>query len=137
MKLRISFIFLLYVPFVTFGQTTEGMPDINLGTVWFKGESIKLTKDAKATLDTFITQIRQNPKMSVQAIAFNKDFCDKCAVRSIKRAKAVLTYLSQHGVTDDRLTYTNRLQGELNKVDIVLTSLTMSNEPHPSTKRDR
>jgi hypothetical protein len=127
MILRLIFILAKCFPLGVFGQDTDYVPSINLETVWFKAESTKLTKNAKITLDSLITQIKSNPKIVVQAIAYNKDLCDKCGVRSWKRATAVLTYLSKHGISDNRLSFTNRLDGELNKVDLLLTSLTQSN----------
>lgn len=129
----LSFIFLL-LQLSTYGQNYDDTPDIQLGTVWFKGKSTKLTKDGKATLDSFIQQIQSNPSMHVQAISYNKDFCDKCGARSWKRANTVLTYLSKQGVPDNRLVFTNRLEGELNKVDLHLTSLFPSDTPAPIIK---
>jgi hypothetical protein len=117
------------------GQTTIS-PDneVQLGTVWFNNKSIKLTKEAKSALDTFIKQIQHNPTMQVKAVSFNKDLCDKCSNRSWKRATAILKYLSKHGVSEDRLVFTNRLEGELNKVDIFLTAST-GDLPHPGVKK--
>jgi len=123
MTRRILFILLLSLPFATFGQDNDRLSDIKLGTVWFKSKSANLTKVAKATLNTFIRQIQDHPTMHVQVISFNKDLCDRCGVRSLKRVKAVLTYLSKQGISYDRLLSSNRLEGELNKVDLVLTSL--------------
>jgi len=122
-----------YIP--SFGQNIiSPNDDVQLGTVWFNGKSIKLTKEAKAALDTFIKEIQNNPTMQVKAVSFNKDLCDKCSNRSWKRATAVLKYLSKHGVSEDRLGFTNRLEGELNKVDIFLTA-SISDSLHPGIKK--
>ena len=115
---RTVFILFYFLPCVSFGQENAHEPDIKLGTVWFKNKSTKLAQDAKSTLDSFIRQIQNDTSLTAQVISFNKDLCDKCGVRSWKRATAVLTYLSKHGVSGDRLTFTNRLEGELNKVDL-------------------
>ena len=121
------FVLLLIFPLASPGQDDE----IKLGTVWFKDKNIKLTITARASLDSFIIQIKENPVMHVQAISYNKDFCDKCCVRSMKRCAAVLTYLSKHGIAADRLKSTNLLEGELNKVDLFLTSSVLGNTPDP------
>jgi len=133
MTLRIPFVLLLSLPFVTFGQDY----DIKLGAVWFKDKSVRLTKAAKATLDSFVIQIKANPAMNVQAVSFSKDLCDKCGIRSLKREEVVLTYLSLHGISADRLMSTNRLEGELNKVDLFLTSSSLRNTPlpHPDIRK--
>jgi len=108
--------------------------DVQIGTVWFKGKSPKLSKEAKAVLDTVIQRIQNNPTMQVKTVSFNKDFCDKCSNRSWKRATAVLSYLSKHGVPQNRLVITNKLEGELNKIDLFLTS-PISNSIHPVLKK--
>jgi hypothetical protein len=119
----------------SFGQTvTSPNEDVQLGTVWFAGKSTKLTKEAKATLDTFIKQIQNSPDMQVKAVSFNKDLCDKCSNRSWKRTEKILKYLSKHGVSKNRLVSTNRLEGEFNKVDIFLTA-SISDSPHPGIKK--
>ncbi len=137
MTLRTIFILLYFLPSVSFGQENKHIPDIKLGTVWFKDKSTRLTLNAKLTLDSFIRQIQKDTTLSVQVISFNKDFCDKCGVRSWKRATTVLTYLAKHGVSNKRLTFTNRLEGELNKVDLFLTSLKPDNMPAPIIKRQK
>ena len=131
MILRILFVLLLTSPLVSLGQEN----DIKLGTVWFKDKNASLTKAAKATLDSIIIQIKANPTMNAQAVSFNKDFCDKCGVRNMKRCAAVLTYLSRHGISVDRLMSTNRLEGELNKVDLFLTSSSLSNTSPPVIRK--
>ena len=119
----------------SFGQNiVSPNDDVQLGTIWFSGKSVKLTKETKATLDTFIKQIQNSPTMQVRAVSFNKDFCDKCGNRSWKRTTAILKYLSKHGVSDNRLIFTNRLEGELNKVDIFLTA-SISESLHPGIKK--
>jgi hypothetical protein len=117
----------------SFGQNSSiNMP---LGTVWFVGKSTYLTREAKVTLSGFIKQIRDNPKLQVKAVSFNKDLCDECGDRSWKRAKIVLSYLSKHGIPDNRLTFTNELDGELNKVDLFLISPINNNASHPVIKK--
>jgi len=108
--------------------------DVQVGTVWFEGKSIKLTKEAKAALDTLIKQIQNNPTMQVKAVSYNKDLCDKCSKRSWKRTTAIFKYLSKRRVSENRLVSTNRLEGELNKVDIFLTA-SISDSPHPGIKK--
>lgn len=135
MTLRTVFILFYFFPCITFGQSNESKQDIKSVTVWFKGNSIKLTQGTKATLDLLIRQIKNDTALYVQAISYNKDFCDKCGVRSWKRATAVLTYLYNHGISDNRLTFTNRLEGELNKVDLFLTSIKPISITAPINKR--
>lgn len=131
MTLRILLVLLSFLPFVTSGQDN----DIKLGTIWFKDKSASLTKAAKSTLDSFIIQIKSNPTRHVQAISYNKDLCDKCGVRSMKRVEAVFTYLSRHGISADRLLSANRLEGELNRVDLFLTSSAFNNTPVPVIRK--
>jgi hypothetical protein len=106
---------------------------IPLGEVWFNGKSAKLTKHAKAILSSFIVPIQAKPTLKVQAVAYNKDFCSECDARSWKRSISVLNYLSKHGVPDDRLVFTNKLDsGELNKVELSLVYFPPDdNTPHP------
>ena len=128
-------ILLIVICIPSFGQgLASSKDDVQLGTVWFKGKSVKLAKEAKAALDTFIKQIQNNPTMQVMAVSFNKDFCDKCSKRSWKRTTAILKYLSKHGIPENRLVSTNRLEGELNKVDIFLTA-SIGDSPHPGIKK--
>jgi hypothetical protein len=131
MILRILSALFLILNLTSYGQDGNNSPDIELGSVWFKEKSTKLTKDAKITLDSFMHIIQDNPTMHVRAVSYNKDFCDRCGVRSWRRATAVLTYLAKHGISNDRLSFTNQLEGELNKVDLLLTSLTPNNTPAP------
>lgn len=126
---------LIVICIPSFGQGIISQnEEIQLGTVLFRGNSLKLTKEAKTTLDIFIKQIQKSLGMQVKAVSFNKDFCDKCSRRSSKRTTAILKYLSKHGVSKDRLIFTNRLEGELNKVDIFLTPPN-SNSPHHDIKK--
>lgn len=117
----------------SFGQ--DGIKDdVKLGTVWFRGKSIELTKEAKAALDIFTKQIQNSPTMQVRAVSYNKDLCDKCSNRSWKRTTVIFKYLSKHGVSANRLIFTNQLEGELNKVDMFLTA-SVIDSPHPSIKK--
>ncbi len=112
---------------------------VKIGTVWFIGKGTKLTKSARATLDSCIRQIqnKNNQAMQVQAVSYNKDFCDECGNRSWKRTKTVLSYFSKHGISDEKLTFTNQLDGELNKVDLFLVLPIQNNTPHPVIKKVR
>ena len=96
--------------------------DQKIGTVYFIGEKAKLTKNAKATLDSCVKQIQNHSSMHVQVISYNKDFCEQCGDISWKRAQSVLRYLSKRGISKDRLTFSNQLDGELNKVDLLLVT---------------
>lgn len=104
------------------GQDDEHFRQIKLGTISFRGGSSKLTKEARLILDSFVTVIQINLTAKVQAVAYNKDLCSVCGDRSWRRATEVLKYLSKHGVCEDRLTFTNSLEGDFNKVDIFLVS---------------
>lgn len=77
--------------------------------------------------------------MQVQAVSFNKDFCDVCGARSLKRTMAVLTYLSKRGIPDNKLTLTNCLDGELNKVDLFLVPPIRDSFliPHPALRKKK
>lgn len=96
--------------------------EIQLGTVWFNGKSTKLTNEARSALDTIIKQILTNPTLQVKIVSYNKDFCDKCSKRSWKRTSLIVKYISKYGISEERLLSENRLEGEMNKVDIVLIS---------------
>lgn len=128
---RILALLFLVLHLCTYGQNHDQTPDIELGTIWFKGKSTKLTGVAKASLDKFVQQIQSNPAMHVKAVSFNKDFCNQCGVRSWTRATTVLRYLSERGIAKDRFRFTNRLEGELNKMDLYLTFAIPNNTPAP------
>lgn len=120
----------------SFGQDiTSSKDNVHIGTVCFKDKSSKLTKEAKATLDTLIKQIQGKPAMQVKAVSSNKDFCDKCSSRSWKRVTAIMKYFTKHGVPKDRLVFTNLLEGESNKVEIFLAA-SVRDSPHPNIKKE-
>ena len=119
----------------SFGQTTTSPDDdVKLGTVWFKDKSAKLTKEAKAVLDSFLKRIQSNPTMQVKTVFSNKDFCSKCDIRNWKRSTSIFKYLSRHGVSERRLEFTNTVKEESNKVDIFFTA-SVSDSPHPNIKK--
>ena len=122
MSLRIVFILFCCFPFMILGKNSQYYQDIKIGTVWFQGKSSKLSNEARLALDSFIREIQKDTTLKVQAVAYNKDFCSKCGNRSWKRATVVLTYLSRRGISEDRLTFTNILEGDFNKVDLFFVS---------------
>lgn len=134
--------FVIVLSFLTlsvssFSQSaTSPQDDIQLGSVSFKKNSTKLSKKMKEVLDTMISHMQSNATMQVRAISSNKDLCPKCSKRSWKRTQAVLQYLSKHGVSEQRLVFTNRLDGESNKVDLFLTT-SVGESVHPNFNKQQ
>jgi hypothetical protein len=92
-----------------------------LGDVPFKNNSIRVTSQTKRVLDSLITVIQSHPECLVLVSGYFQDHCEQCGSGSFNRAQAVINYFSRKGIPNERLAYTIKLEGGVNKIVVSLT----------------
>jgi len=120
-SLKAFLVYMMFLPVVSVAQDSLHQPDSPPGTVWFSRKSARLTKAARASLDSMLGSIQVDTSLDIQIITYAKDLCEKCGLLSWIRAERVSNYLTKKGVSGNRIIATNRIEGELNKVDLFLT----------------
>ena len=137
MFVRMLQILILFTCISAYGQEISNTSDIEVGTIWFKGKSTRLSNSAKHVLDSLILIIKNKPQLNVLATSYSKDFCDHCGVRSWDRSAAVFSYLVKHGIPEGKMSFINHQDGELNKVTLSFTTSSKINKttPHPNLRK--
>lgn len=115
-------VFIMFLPVVSVALDSFQQPDRTLGTVWFSRKSTRITKAARTSLNSMIGPIQIDTSLTIHVITYTKDLCEKCGLLSLKRAETVSNYLARKGVSRNRMVATNRIERELNSVDLFLTS---------------
>jgi hypothetical protein len=122
----LKFTLLCLFSMLTFFVRAQDGPCIErgLGDVRFKNNSIRVTSQTKRTLDSLITVIQLHPECVVLVTGYFQDHCEKCGSNSFNRAQAVINYFSRKGIPNERLAYTIKMEGGINKIAVSLTTPT-------------
>ncbi len=106
-----------------------------LPSITFKGNSIRISKDAEALLASAAAQINANPSCNVKVIGYGAS-SKQAQQLSWDRVNAVINYLvTKQGISDSRFIFTYGMSGDSKTVDLQGTTETGPNTvpaPHPN-----
>jgi hypothetical protein len=117
------------------GQDTTCIPQ-DLGKIYFKKRSSKLTTQERNKLDTLISLINSRPECVVLTSSYSADLCKKCGALAWDRQNAIIRYLLRKGVDEYRLTSHSHLTGNADFVMLTFSNWTLINRLalHPGLK---
>ncbi len=118
--------------------TTSECTIINLPSVQFNGNSVRLNRNATAILESVAEQLKANPGCKVRISGHGA--VNKAAQQlSWDRVNAVMKYLvERQGIADNRIIFEYGTDGDANTVDLLPTTENGPNSvpaPHPNLQK--
>ena len=107
-----------------------------IGKIYFKRNSSKLTIKSKKILDTIVSYLLREKTCQIVATSYSADLCDRCGVLSWDRLQAIFSYLAKKGIAKERLVGNSLLDGNFNFVNLRLSQTLDKKINHPNVKMD-